>query len=240
MGKTADYSNTKKYSNNKSFDGAPVEDGKVLVPFLKDKFHLRSGEYIDGNFTTMHLGEFRYPIGFMTIREDKYAEYMRDFWDEVNKDMELRREGRCIIGTNPDGTDKICPNTRRCKGCPHKGLLERHNKKRVEILSLDYEFENEGFDIEDDRYPSVEDQVIEEMCPEPTYEEVRDRAIAYIEAHNARHAQVIRLELEGKSIDEICIAIKLKPSRGREVINEANDALCDYLKAPHMKTGHRK
>ena len=165
---------------------------------------------------------------------------MHDFWRELNSDMEMRREGRCIIGTNPDGTDKICPNTRRCKGCPHKGLLERHNKKRVEILSLDYEFENEGFDIEDDRYPSVEDQVIEEMCPEPTYEEVRDRAIAYIEAHNARHAQVIRLELEGKSIDEICIAIKLKPSRGRDVINEANDALCDYLKAPHMKTGHRK
>ena len=84
MGKTADYSNTKKYSDKKSFDGTPVEDGKVLVPFLRDKFHLRSGEYIDDNFTTMHLGEFKYPIGFMAIREDKYAEYMRDFWDEVH------------------------------------------------------------------------------------------------------------------------------------------------------------
>ena len=137
--------------------------------------------------------------------------------NEVNKDMELRH-----------------------KGCPNKGRLERLSQKRVEILSLDYLFENEDFDIEDDRYPSVEDQVINKMCPEPTDEEVRDRAIAYLEGRNARYAQIIRLELEGKSIDDICIAIKLESRRGTKVINEANDALCDYLKAPHMKTGHRK
>ena len=240
MGKIADYSNTKKYSDKKSFDGKAVEPGKVLVPFLRDKLHLRSGEYIDEYFTTMHLGEFKYTIGFMAIREDKYADYMQDFWDEINKDMELRREGRCVIGTNPDGSIRLCPNTHRCKGCPNKGLLERHNPKRVEILSLNYEFENEGFDMEDERTSHFDDQILNEMCPEPTYKEVRNRAIAYLEGHNARHAQIIRLELEGKSIDEICIAIKLKSSRGREVINEANDALCDYLKMPHMKTKHRK
>ena len=65
-------------------------------------------------------------------------------------------------------------------------------------------------------------------------------SFAYLEKQNARHAQIIRLEIEGKNIEEICIAIKLKSSRGREVINEANDALCDYLKMPHMKTKHRK
>lgn len=88
MEKTADYTNTEKYSNNKSFDGKAVEAGKVLVPFLKDKFHLRSGEYMDENFTTMYLGDFKYPIGYMAIKEDKYADYMQDFGDEVNKDME--------------------------------------------------------------------------------------------------------------------------------------------------------
>ncbi len=240
MGKTADYTNTKKYSNNKSFDGKPVEAGKVLIPFLKDKFHLRYGKYTDENFTTMHLGDFKHPIGFMAIREDKYADYMQDFWDEGNKDMELRREGRCIIGKNPDGTDKPCPNTHKCKGYPNKGLLERRNPKRVEILSLNYEFEDKGFDIKDNRYPSVEDQVLDKMCPNLDYDEVRDRALSRLEEQNARHAQIIRLELEGKNIEEICTAIKLKSSRGIELINEANDALCDILRMPHMKTKHRK
>ena len=240
MGKAADYTNTKKYSNNKSFDGKAVEPGKVLVPFLKDEFHLRTEEYIDENFTTMHLGEFKYPIGFMAIREDRYADYMQDFWDEVNKDMELRREGRCIIGQNPDGTDKLCPNTHRCKRCPNKRLLERRNKKRVEILSLNYEFENEGFDMIDEKTSYFEDQVLDEMCPDPDYNEVRNRALARLEKQNARHAQIIKLELEGKNIEEICTAIKLKSSRGREVINEANNALCDILRMPHMKTKRRK
>ena len=38
MERKADYSNTQKYSNRKSFDGNPVPEGKVLVPFLKEKF----------------------------------------------------------------------------------------------------------------------------------------------------------------------------------------------------------
>jgi len=55
----------------------------------------------------MHLGEFSFEIGFMAVSEDHYASYMKDFWDELNKDMEMRRESRCIIGKNPDGSDKL-------------------------------------------------------------------------------------------------------------------------------------
>ncbi len=93
MARKADYSNTQKYSNRKSFDGSPVPEGKVLVPFLKEKFGLQKKDYIQDNFTTMHLGEFSFEIGFMAISEDHYASYMKDFWDELNKDMEMRREG---------------------------------------------------------------------------------------------------------------------------------------------------
>ena len=56
MARKADYSNIQKYSNRKSFDGNPVPEGKVLVPFLKEKFGLQKGDYIQDNFTTMHLG----------------------------------------------------------------------------------------------------------------------------------------------------------------------------------------
>ena len=107
-GKT-DYSNTQKYINRKSFNGQPVPDGKVLVPFLKEKFGLQKSDYIQNNFTTMHLGEFSFEIGFMAIDEHLYASYMKDFWGEINKDMKMRREGRCVIGRNPDGTKKLCP-----------------------------------------------------------------------------------------------------------------------------------
>ena len=134
-GKT-DYSNTQKYINRKSFNGQPVPDGKVLVPFLKEKFGLQKSDYIQNNFTTMHLGEFSFEIGFMAIDEHLYASYMKDFWGEINKDMKMRREGRCVIGRNPDGTKKLCPSTRRCTGCPNKGLLERYNPKHVDVLSL--------------------------------------------------------------------------------------------------------
>lgn len=150
---------------------------------------------------------------------------MKDFWDELNKDMEMRREGRCIIGKNPDGTDKLCPYTRRCKGSPNKGLLERYNPKRVEILSLDYEYDGETFNIEDTMQPSVENQVPDKLYPEPTEEELKIKLLAHFDKENPRYAKIIHLSLQGMSIDDICIEITLKSSRGRQKINNAHDAV---------------
>ena len=105
--------------------------------------------------------------------------------------------GRII---HPDGTDKLCPYTRRCKGCPNKGLLERYNPKRVEILSLDYEYDGETFDIEDTTQPSVEDQVLDKLCPEPTEDELKIQLLAHFDKENPRYAKIIRLSLQGMSI----------------------------------------
>lgn len=239
MGRTADYSNAKKYSDKKSFDGKPVEEGMVLVPFKKDDMNFGPGEYIDDNFTTFHLGEFKFTVGFMAISEGYFASYMQEFWDKINKELEARREGRCIIGKNADGTDKLCPYTCKCKGCPNKGLLERRNTHRVEIISLDYEYEGEGFDIEDTNTPSVEDQVIERLDPTPTEEELMVQMLAYFDKLNPRYGQIIRLKHQGMSIDEICITIGLKPSRGRQEINNAHDAVCDYLRLRHHKLNRK-
>lgn len=103
----ADYSNTQKYSNRRSFDRQPLPTDKVLVPFCMDLYNLNKTDYIDTNCTTIHLGKFNYLIGFMAIDEHQYASYMKDFWADLNKDMEMRREGRCVTGKNPDGTDKL-------------------------------------------------------------------------------------------------------------------------------------
>ena len=234
-----DYSNTQKYSEHKSFDGQPVPTGKVLVPFRIDLFELKKSDYVDANCTTMHLGEFSYHIGFMAIDEHQYASYMKDFWAELNKDMEMRREGRCIIGKNPDGSDKFCPYTRRCKGCPDKGLYERCNPKRVAILSLDYEYDGEKFDIEDKSQPSVEDQVLEKLCPSPTEDELQIKLLAHFDRENPRYAQIIRLSMKGTSIDDICVEIGLKSSRGHQEINNAHDAVCEYLRLRHHKKNRK-
>lgn len=109
MGRIANYSNTQKYSDKKSFDGKPVEEGKVLVPFKKEDMNLMPGEYIYDNFTTFHLGEFKIVVGFMAISEGYFASYMQEFWDKLNKELEAGREGRCVIVKNADGTDKLLP-----------------------------------------------------------------------------------------------------------------------------------
>ncbi len=235
MARKTDYSNTQKYSNRKSFDGQPIPEGKVLVPFRIELYGLKKSDYIDGNCTTMHLGEFSYHIGFMAINESSFASYMKDFWNDLNKDMEMRREGRCIIGTNPDGNIKTCPYTRRCKDCPNKGLLDRFNPKRVDILSLDYEYDGEAFDIEGESQPSVEDRVIERLCPDPTVEELQIELLAHFDKENPRYAKIIRLSLQCVPIDDICVQINLKPSRGRQEINNAHDAVCEYLRLSNHK-----
>ncbi len=187
----------------------------------------------------MYLGEFSFEIAFMAISEEQYASYMKDFWADLNKDMEMRREGRCVIGSNPDGTKKLCPSTRRCTGCPNKSLLERFNPKRVDILSLDYEYNGEAFDMEDTSQPSVEDQVLDKLSPPPTDEELEIQLLAHFDRENPRYAKIIRLSLQGMSIDEICIEINLKPSCGRQEINNAHDAVCEYLRLRHHKKNRK-
>lgn len=176
----------------------------------------------------------------MAISEGYFASYMQEFWDKLNKELEAGREGRCVIVKNADGTDKLCPYTRKCKGCQNKGLLERRNTHRVEIISLDYEYEGDGFDIEDTSTPSVEDQVLEKIDPEPTEDELKLQMLAHFDKTNPRYGQIIRLSLSGMSIDDICITIGLKSSRGRQEINNAHDAVCDYLKLRHHKKNRKQ
>lgn len=181
MARKAKNCNTHKYDNRRSFDDKPVPAGKVLIPFRIDIFDLKKENYIDENCTTMRLGDFKYYIGFMAIDEALFSTYIKDFWDELNKDMAMRRDGRRIIGKNPDGSDKLCPFTRRCTGCLNKGLLKRRNPKRVQLLSLDYEYDGETFDIEDTTQPSVENQALDKLCPEPTEEKLKIKLLAHFD-----------------------------------------------------------
>lgn len=239
MARTADYSDTQKYSNRKSFDGKRVEPGKVLVPFRQDLMKLPKEVCVEENFTTIHLGGIKFKIGFMAINESRFATYMQDFWKSINNELATRRTGRCIIGHNPDGTDIFCPHSRRCKGCPDKEKYDRRNPNHVDILSLNYEYENEEFDLEDTNLTPVADQVISILEPEISVDELFDVVISHFEKKNPRYAQILRLSKEKMSIEEICITIGLNLSRGRQEINNAYDALCDFLKLSYYKKNRK-
>lgn len=239
MARTADYSDTQKYSNRKSFDGRPVEPGKVLVPFRQDVLNLPKEICIEGNFTTMHLGGIKFKIGFMAINESEFATYMKEFWESINRELATKRTGRCVIGHKLDGSDIFCPHSRRCKGCPEKGLYERRNPNHVDILSLNYEYENEGFDLEDTSLIPVAEQVINVLEPEISVDELFNAVIAHFEKTNPRYAQILLLSKEKMTIEDICVTIGLKPSRGRQEINNAHDALCDFLKLSYYKKNRK-
>ena len=104
---------------------------------------------------------------------------------------------------------------------------------------MDFEYDGERFDIEDTTQPSVEEQVLDKLCPEPTEEELKIGLLAYLDQENPRYAKIVRLSLQGISIDDICIEINLKPSRGRQEINNAHDAVCEYLGLRHHKKNRK-
>jgi hypothetical protein len=239
MGRKADYSNTQKYSNRRSFDGSPVTPGNVLVPFRTEVYGLEESDYIEETFTTMHLGEFKFRLGFMPIAEEKFASYMKDFWEDINDELTTRREGRCIIGQNPDGSPILCPKSQHCTGCEKKGTLPRYNPNRVDNLSLDYAIDENGSVPEALIQPSFEDAVLNRLEPDPTMDELWDKALEHFSNVNPRYAKILKLSSQHMSIDEICIKIKLKPSRGRQEINNAHDAFCSYLKLPNHKKNRK-
>lgn len=139
---------------------------------------------------------------------------------------------KCEIG--------FMPIFEECYGSYMKEFRSEINKdfsslNRVEILPLNFGCGNGEFDIEDTRQPSIEDQVLNAIEPEPTEDELRLQMLAHFDKEKPLYAQIIRLSLSGMSVDDICIIIGLKPSRGRREIDNAHDAVCDYLKLRHHK-----
>lgn len=236
MAKKRDFSNTQQFSNRKSFDGKPVEDGKVLAPFRKTTMKLPEGTYIQANFTTANYGVTKFEIGFMPILESEFSSYMRDYEDEIEAELEVMREGRCIIGYK-NGSPVICSRYHKCKDCPNKGKLERHNPNRVEVLSLDFEFENNGFDYVDENQPSLEDQVLERLEPEPALSEdkLEAKMLAHFDQVKPRYASIIRMKKQGYTDSQIIRELDLGKSRGYQEIDNAYNAACDFLKLGHMK-----
>ena len=219
-----------KYNTRTAIDGSPLKPGEVLVPFWLQEGYKLSAE-ARKNCTTFHIGGFKFHIGFMPIKLEGFATYMEGFNKEINTYVAERREGRCVIGCKPNGEPICCPKSHMCTGCENRYRqdIKRYNplKDRYDILSLDYCYKDEEFDVADENATSPEEAYIasEEMSEDELY----ILAIAHFEKVNPRYATIYKLSREKVSIEEICTTIGLKPSRGREEINNAYNALCDFL-----------
>lgn len=226
--------NPYKYNNRTAIDGKPLEPGKVLVPWwIQDGYKFKPGE--KKHCTIIRFGEFKFTVGFIQINVECYETYMKGFNQEINNYMKEHREGRCIIGYKENGEPICCPKSKHCKGCENRynPTAKRYNpyKDRFDILSLDYCYDDEDEDnvIEVTYENAVSPEEAYILSEELTDDEYYALILAHFEKENPRYAEIIKLSKERVSIDEICQAIGLKPSRGREEINNAYDALCDFL-----------
>ena len=122
---------TRKYCDQKSYNGQPLRPGEVLVPFWCTKdMQLDNDTCIHDNFTTWKKGGYHFLIGFAPIQESAYEEYMKDFNRQINSFLDTWRAGRCIIGHRPDGTPVTCPKCNRCTGCEGENavvMFHRHS-----------------------------------------------------------------------------------------------------------------
>lgn len=234
MKKTLSYNDPTKYCNRTSIDGMPLKLGEVLAPiWIQDGYKIPTKN--KKNLTTYHVGEFKFRIGFIPIQREIFATYMKGFWREINDYVKERREGRCIIGYKTNGEPICCPKSKSCKGCTEKYEHLHYNplKDKYQILSLDYCYENEDFDYPDENTSTPEEAVCSKC--NVTLDEQYALIIAHFSKENPRYAEIIELSRQRVSIDDICKAINLKPSRGRQEINNAYNALCDYLKLHYYK-----
>ena len=217
-----------KYNNMPTVNGISLKVGEVLVPWWlqdEDRPSLVEKKYI----RTWKSGSFRYHVCFIPIPEEKFETYMKEFNREINAYAQSRREGRCVIEIKPDGTKKICPSSRRCENCPYKGMYERYNPHRVDILSLDYENEENKLDIPDSASPSVEEIVLDKMYPKPSEEELLADMLDHFDCEHPRYAGIIRGKLQNKSNDEIFKKHKLGKSRGYQEVENTYYAAYTFL-----------
>ena len=235
--------NPYKYNNRTAIDGAPLEPGHVLVPWwLQDGYKLKAKE--KKHCTTIRYGEFKFRIGFIPIKIECFETYMEGFNSEINNYLKERREGRCVIGYKTNGEPICCPKSKHCRGCEnqHNQQVKRYNplKDRFDILSLDYCYEDEEFDVADEKAESPE--IVACASEELTEEELYALVLAHFEKEYPRYAEIIKLSRQRVSIEDMCKEIGLKPSRGREEINNAYNTLCDYLELSvyKLKSKRRK
>lgn len=226
-----------KYADHHTYNGTPIPEGYVLAPVWLSRAMVKAdGTVIDAYLTTWHFGGIGFLIGFTPVKACFFHDHLKMLWEDINRYLESKRPGRCILGMNDDGTPYLCPFSNRCKGCSdcydEDGKpRERINTKETRFVSLEYHFglyneveeseENANTEIPDTIHPQPDEEVYMELL----YSDL----LKHLNSINPRYAQIVVLSRKGYDRDEIIEAIHLKKSRGYQEIKEAERLTREFL-----------
>lgn len=130
---TSKETDSNTYRNCKSYNGEPAPEGTVLVPvWITDEIFNSDRRIIHSSLVTWKFCGCPFRIGFAPIKEESFADYMNQFfWPELNEEIARNRPGRCIVGTAPDGSPRLCPKANLCTHCDKYGTLPRRRSKKM-------------------------------------------------------------------------------------------------------------
>lgn len=195
----------------KSYNGEAVPEGMVLAPIWLTRNYVQAYDGIKSeNLSTRSYGGFKFLIGYVPVPENMYEVIKQDCDKQINEHLKLQRAGRCIIGYRVDSTPVLCPKCNRCRGCEHQGEYERYNKLKEEG-EVFLEDINAVFSTEN-HYDFMEDSESDE--------EILDRLLKHLEEINPRYSRIVSLKMAGVETEDILREIKLRKSRGYQVIEE--------------------
>ena len=84
MPRHADYSNTHKYDDKKSFDGKPLAHGQYLAPFFIENYEeVRQMDYHRDSLETWHFSGIPVLVGFTPVTAEQFPITMKLFWSKV-------------------------------------------------------------------------------------------------------------------------------------------------------------
>lgn len=206
-----------KYADRKPYNGLPVSSGEVLAPiWLTDEIMQTGGDsIIRENLTTWKFCECHFRIGFISVKAETFDSYMSEyFWPELNAEIEKNCPGRCVIGTKPNGSPKLCPKANLCTGCDNYGKLPRYNPKKETVINeCVYFFDDQEHDLIDTIHPEPGAAIMEEAT--------KDELIEHLNTKDQRYGKIVELRLEGYELSKIFEVLGLKQSQGYNIFRKA-------------------
>jgi hypothetical protein len=211
----------------KPYDGRSVPEGYVLAPvWLKKEFVNDSPDILAENLTTRKYAGITFLIGYVAVEPEKYEALKKDCDQQINAYLKKHRVGRCVIGHRGDGSPILCPKSRRCTGCPEKGMHERFNPVKDDNPEISFTDLTEEQGVED-QYPSFQDT--------ETEAEKLQRLLEHLARIDQKYCDIVTLKLAGVSMKEIFSRLGLKSSRGYQVVNECEDACRKFFNLSSRK-----
>lgn len=220
----------KKYN---SYNGKEVKDGECLAPVLfSDEMIKNDDTIIRSNLKTWtHFG-VKFKVGFMVVKTEEFPNMLSLYNNCINNYFDEhpeKKRGRCAIDWDEYGYPILCSKENKCTGCPHRYEHLPRYKSLEDFLKFesfdapieDEEGNTEYIDIADTNAMPVEDIAILGILFTQLFE--------YLEEKDHRLAVAAEYKYNKRSNEELFAVLGLKPSRGYDIIKEAEKETRKFL-----------